>query len=399
MFQKLVSRNEDLSRLVEKGYAVAFAGNCLVVRDIPYLDQYGALQMGAIVTKLEFIDGERVKQEDHQVMFAGGVPHGLDGKPIPNLGDRGARYELCGDCAEIVVERQFSNKPIGGNGYSDFHEKIEAYVAIIAGPAVERHHVSPLTFRIQSRTSDESVFELPDSNSSRAGTGGIGKQLAGDIVALIGLGGTGAYVLDLLVKSPVREIRAFDNDTFCVHNAFRSPGRLCLDELGCQKAAVYQDRYANFRKGLTAKSQFIDASSASDLEGVTFAFICVDKGSSRAEIAKLLSELGIPFVDVGMGVTRQSSSLNGQLRTTHLSPENASQVLAAGHVPMTDPSEGIYREDVQIAELNALNACLAVIRYKQVRGFYSGDDVPFHSVFSVSAMKLMDLEGPDEVQA
>ena len=36
MSQTLVSRNDDLRRLVEKGYAVGFDSNYLIVRDIPY---------------------------------------------------------------------------------------------------------------------------------------------------------------------------------------------------------------------------------------------------------------------------------------------------------------------------------------------------------------------------
>ena len=71
MFQKLANHNEDLRRLVDKGYAVAFDGNHLVVRDIPYLDSESRLQVGAIVAKLEFIDQDRVTQTDHQVFFAG----------------------------------------------------------------------------------------------------------------------------------------------------------------------------------------------------------------------------------------------------------------------------------------------------------------------------------------
>ncbi len=70
MFQKLVSRNPDLGRLVERGYAVAFDSNCLVVRDIPYLDQQGVLKTGAIVAKLVFVDEEQVQQDDHQIYFA-----------------------------------------------------------------------------------------------------------------------------------------------------------------------------------------------------------------------------------------------------------------------------------------------------------------------------------------
>ena len=48
MFQKLVNHNDDLRRLVEKGYAVAFDSNRLIVRDIPYLDNENQSHVGAI---------------------------------------------------------------------------------------------------------------------------------------------------------------------------------------------------------------------------------------------------------------------------------------------------------------------------------------------------------------
>ncbi|MCY4623618.1 MAG: hypothetical protein OXC99_01210 [Chloroflexi bacterium] len=38
MLHRLVSHNDDLRRLLEKGYAVAVDSNHLVVRDIPYLN-------------------------------------------------------------------------------------------------------------------------------------------------------------------------------------------------------------------------------------------------------------------------------------------------------------------------------------------------------------------------
>ena len=86
MFQKLVSHNDDIRRLVEKGYAIGFDSNCMIIRDIPYLDGNQQLQIGAIVTKLEFVDQERVVQTDHQIFFSGSIPYNLDGTPIPNLG-------------------------------------------------------------------------------------------------------------------------------------------------------------------------------------------------------------------------------------------------------------------------------------------------------------------------
>lgn len=48
---------------------------------------------------------------------------------------------------DIVVERSFSNKLRINGRFSDFIEKIESYVSIISGPAMEKYDVNPYTFR------------------------------------------------------------------------------------------------------------------------------------------------------------------------------------------------------------------------------------------------------------
>lgn len=111
MFQKLVSHNADLQRLVDKGYAVAFDGAHLIVRDIPYLDAAGALHWAAFVAKLVFVDEMHVVQDDHQVYFSGGVPHNTDGTPVQNLAGGPHTLVLSKNSEDVVVQRSFSNKP------------------------------------------------------------------------------------------------------------------------------------------------------------------------------------------------------------------------------------------------------------------------------------------------
>ena len=389
MFHQLVNHNDDLRRLVERGYAVAFDSNHLVIRDIPYLDSEGQLRVGAIVAKLEFIDQERVKQTNHQIFFAGSVPHGLDREPIPNLGDRPSQLTLSEASKDVVVERSFSNKPKTTGEFVDFFEKIESYVTIISGPAMELHSANPYTFRLVEEVESDSVFEFQDTLTSRAEITDLALKFKDDVIAVIGLGGTGAYVLDFIVKTPVREIRAFDRDLFCVHNAFRSPGRLQETELGQSKAEVYGGRYENFRKGLSATSAFLDASCHEDMDGVTFAFVCVDKGVSRAGIFDLLISKGIPFIDVGMGLNRKRGPLNGMLRTTYYSAEHGQVIRDKGLAPLVDDPDDEYRANIQISELNALNACLAVIRFKQLRGFYFEEIPYYHLLFEVGDLKIV----------
>jgi hypothetical protein len=400
VFQKLVSHNDDLRHLVDKGYAVAFdSTNHLIIRDIPYLGPNRELKTGAIVAKLEFIDEERVKQVDHQIFFAGTVPHGLDGNPIPNLGGGLITIMLSDSSRDVIVERSFSNKPrVNGvlEGFPDFFANIESYVAIISGPAVQLHDVNPYTFRAVREMVSDSVFKFNDTLTSRAEIGDLAAKLENDVVAVIGLGGTGAYLLDFLVKSRVREIRGFDADAFHIHNAYRAPGKTDPAEFSKSKVEVLQARYDNFRTGLYLKRKFVDESCTDDLAGVTFAFVCVDKGSSRAGIINLLISLGILFIDVGIGLKRKSGALKGMLRSTYFPADQSRSVLDMGLVEMADAPDDIYRTNIQIGELNALNACLAIIQFKKLRGFYL-DEVPvYHQLFNIGESKLYGESLPDE---
>lgn len=221
MYQKLVSRNPDLAALVERGFAVAFDSNCLVIRDIPYLGSTGELQVGAIVAKMVFIDGERVEQDDHQIYFAGGHPHQLDGTPIPNLSGGETTIHLSAACGDVVVQRSFSNKPMPRGKFEDFAEKIESYVSIISGPAIERHGRTPYTFRVVETVEPDPIFKVQDTLTSRAQIADLNAGFADERVAVIGLGGTGGYLLDLLVRTPVPAVLGFDGDTYHVHTAFR----------------------------------------------------------------------------------------------------------------------------------------------------------------------------------
>lgn len=389
MFQKLVSRNTDLQALVDKGYAIAFDSNYLIVRDIPYLDHEKKLSIGAFVAKLVFKDQDQATQDDHQVFFAGSSPYGLNGQPIPNLGDRPETLALGVSCQDIKVQRRFSNKPKKTGRFADFLEKIESYTSIISGPAIELYGASPYTFKMYESSSEESVFKFQDTLTSRAQITDLSGKFKNEIVAIIGAGGTGGYILDFMVKTPVKEIKVFDMDVFHVHNAYRAPGKVDPEEFDKPKTEVYKNRYENFRRGLSVVQKYVDSSSGQDFEGITFAFICIDKGSSRKEISELLISKKIPFIDVGMGLKRTDSSINGTVRATLYTPEGGDELLKMNLAPMTDNPEDIYKSNIQISELNAINASIAVIRYKQFVGFYKNEENCDHYLFEIGDLKIV----------
>lgn len=382
----LVSHNIDLNKLVEKGYAISLDSNHLVIRDIPYLNAEGQLKIGAIVSKLDIVNEKIALQVDHQIFFCGSHPCELNGQPIANLGGGVMTIQL--ESADLVVERSFSNKPTSTGAYADHFEKIENYVALFSGPAIEKYpeSTSPYTFNQYGSVGD-SIFKFNDTLTSRSEIGDLITKFKDDVIAIIGLGGTGSYVLDFLVKTPVKEIRGFDYDKYHVHNAFRSPGKLDPEDLGKSKADTYQNRYENFRHNLKIEPKFILSDSEADLKEVTFAFICVDKGLSRAMIIELLIKMKIPFIDVGMGLNRTGGSIGGMLRTTYYPAEHAQKIANRKLAPMADYPDDIYRANIQISELNALNASMAVLKYKQIRGFYCDKDKFYNMLFDINDCK------------
>lgn len=392
MLHRLASHNDDIRRLLEKGYAVSFDSNYLVIRDVPYLDENKVLQTGTIVSKLIFTDSDHIKPGDHSIFFCGSHPCEINGAPIKNLGGGLTTLDL--KSTDIKVERSFSNKPYKADfadfrDFVDFFEKIESYVSIISGPAISLYpSATPLTFRAVD-TNEDSVFKFNDTLTSRAEIGELSRRFKDDVIAIIGLGGTGSYVLDFLVKTPVNEIRGFDLDLFHVHNAYRSPGKLEKNELGKTKAEVYQNRYDNFRYRLTIQSKYIVADSTEDLNGATFAFVCVDNGSARAAIFELLINMKIPFIDVGMGLNKNKGSINGMIRTTYYPIETAGEMVERRLAPLQDDPDDIYKSNIQLSELNAINACLAVIKFKQLRGFYFDENNFTNMLFSIYDLHLV----------
>lgn len=382
----LAEYNPDVKQLLEKGYSLSVDSGYLVIRDVFYLDASKNLQVGSLISKFDDIDKKHIKLHDHQMLFCGSHPCQIDGNLIQNMG--GGPTTVVLKSADLTVQRSFSHKPL--SGYVDFFDKVETYINIICGPAISLfgNKAHPWTFRTVDMA-EESVFKYRDTLTSRAEIGDLHAKFNEEVVAIIGLGGTGAYVLDFLVKTPVKEIKGFDLDSYHVHNAFRSPGKVEEKEFGKPKAKVYKKRYENFRSGVSLHSKKILFDSTNELQGVTFAFVCVDKGTSRADIIDLLIKMKIPFIDVGMGLDRQDSSISGMLRMVYFSTEKAQEIFKNNIVPLSDPVDEIYRNNIQISELNALNACLAVIKFKQTKGFYTDENLFNYTLFNIENLKLI----------
>ncbi|RQS14466.1 hypothetical protein DIE06_24145 [Burkholderia sp. Bp8998] len=192
------------------------------------------------------------------------------------------------------------------------------------------------------------------------------QRLSNEKIAIVGVGGTGSYILDQIAKTPVREIRLIDGDEFLQHNAFRAPGAPTIDQLRevPKKVDYFRNIYSNIHRGITAHAVAIDETSVRLLDDITFAFLCMDAGQSKRIIVERLELMGVPFIDVGMGLDLTDGTLGGILRVTLSTPQE--RQYARSRISFEERSgENLYGSNIQVADLNALNAALAVIRWKR----------------------------------
>ena len=381
------ARSADLKLLREEGYLVQIKGNFLVLREVPYLNAKKELKRGALVSTLNMAGDVTRVPETHVMHWIGEYPCNVDGSPIEALRHQDNPTDLG---QNLVARHGFSNKPEGG--YRDYHHKMTTYVSVISGPATTLFPGASARGNAIPEEEEKSVFNYIETASGRAGIGALTERLAEDTVAIIGLGGTGGYVFDQVAKTPAKEIRLFDEDDFLSHNAFRGPGAPSLDELRevPLKVDYWAGIYSRMRKGIVSHPVALDASNVHLLDGVTFAFICIDDGPAKKAVIAKLEEIGASFVDVGMGLQLDDGSLGGILRVTTSTPTMREHV-HGGRIDFSDDQgEDLYATNIQVADLNALNAIMAVIKWKKLRGFYRDLEREHHSTYTTDGNMLLN---------
>lgn len=388
----LFSRNADLKRLRDEGYFVQVQGGYLVMREVPYVDGHKQVRTGTLISSLNMAGDEVRQPETHVVHFDGDFPCRADGTPIQGIAHQTNKREDLGH--GLTARQSFSSKP--AEGYTDYYHKMTTYANVLSGPAsVLKPGTTPRVFRAPDEE-EESIFNYMETASDRVGIGALTERLTADRIAIIGVGGTGSYILDLVAKTPVCEIRLFDPDEFLQHNAFRAPGAPSLEKLreAPKKVDYLKGIYERMHRGITAHPIGLDANNIDLLDGVTFAFLCLDAGEAKRSIIEKLEAIGASFVDVGMGLELDEGSLGGILRVTASTPEKRDHV-HQGRIPFTGGgADDLYSSNVQVADLNALNAVLAVVKWKKIRDFYRDLEREHHSTYTTDSNMLVngDLE-------
>lgn len=366
--QALASRNPFIDTLVKQGYDIGFINAHLVVFGVPYLNATGELKFLDLISPLDLREEYLIdRPSDHKVYFAGDIPCNIDGQKI----GAGTSEEMRRVSEHIVGTRFLSSKPEGLRQYDSIEEKIKQYLALICAPAILKYPEATPRRALQKHLEEPvSPLKFPDTLSAREGMVDLSHKLSGRKVAIIGCGGTGAYLVDYVAKTNLEEIHLFDDDIVHVHTLFRLPGVYGEKHLGMAKVEALTETYSHFHGGIKPHAERIDQNNIACLSEFDFVFVCVDDAPSRQMIVQSCHDASVPFVDVGMGLNKGTNGLYGFVRTAGGERGDFDKLNGTPYLPAQNAYDQEYRNQPQIAELNALNAAMAVIRFKQHMGFF-----------------------------
>jgi hypothetical protein len=386
MSQQLINRSNDLKRLRDEGFEIEVKGGYLIVHHIPYVNSIREVKFGKLISTLTLNNNVTIKPDNHVISFMGEFPCNNDGSILTAIQHSSQLNQALFD--GLVINFSFSNKP--PNGYDNYYDKIVRYAEIISAPARSIDKTATAkTFKVIVDRDDENVFNYIDSNSSRANIYQLNSKFEGQKIAIIGLGGTGSYVLDLVAKTPVEEILLFDSDEFLQHNAFRSPGAASIENINkrLKKVDYYKEIYSQMRKGIIPYPEKITEINIELLRGLSYVFICIDSNSARSMIISNLKNFGVTFIDAGLGVNVVDENLIGQLRVTVGTPAKYDHI--PNRIGSASFEDDEYATNIQIADLNALNALLAVVKWKKLSGFYQDLKQEFNSTYTINTSQLI----------
>jgi len=358
--------DEQIIRLVDDGYDMVLEGGHLVVRRLPYAGPSGVRTDGRLVLPVTYTDGVVTDASgDHRIWFAGEDPRGENGATLGS-GGQGHGFGT-NESADFML----SFKPPSG-AYASLSDKIRQYARILLTAA--QHIDASVTDRPGGSfqvVPDDLPLVYPDTNTTRAGLVNLNNLFRGHTIAIVGVGGTGSFILDHVAKTWVDSIILIDGDQFETHNAYRAPGAAADETVRSKpnKAEYFAREYSRMHTGISAHPVALTAENLHLLEGATFVFLAAADAESRPAIMRWLRDQGVPFIDVGMSFREgEDGGLTGMAKVTIFLPDSE---IALPTAPAVPPGQDDYGSNVQVAELNALNAAQAVIRWKRYLGFYA----------------------------
>lgn len=318
-----------------------------------------------------------------------GLVYHADGNAIGNhLGGDGKTWST------ISIRKGSQHSPEEDLSASDL---IHRYAKQIVGAVSAAGYSEAISF------TGPGAFKIPNTFEARAAIGPVQDRIRSQHIAIIGLGGTGAYVLDLIAKTPVAEIHLLDSDVVGWHNLMRAPGAPTTEEIeslrkGClRKVDYYHRKYDSYREGIHPHPVRVDSPSAFaeflSEHPIGYAFVCIDQrtdgDSPRQDVVySALSAAEIPFIDSGVSITLDGHAVSGVVTTSFYAPGSLTWKDAIPNARVEGNLPG-YR-NVQLPEVNALAASLAVMEWRRRTEQYVSKSASFLHKFRLETPRIID---------
>ncbi len=310
-----------------------------------------------------------------------------DGAPIGNLIDGDGK-----SWSNVSIKRGSAESPEDDVSVGDL---VHRYAKQIVGAVSAKGHQED-AFPI-----NRGPFKIPNTFEARAGVGPMQDRVRDQRIAIIGLGGTGAYLLDLMAKTPVAEIHLCDCDKLDWHNFMRAPGAPTSDEIESQRQArlekvnYYLAKYMPLRDGIqphivrvTDQAEFAEFLSTHSID---FAFVSIDQRKDcdsprQDEVYAALSMAKVPFVDSGVSIALENDRVRGAVTTGSYKDGSLDWQQGIPNARMDGDVLG-YR-NVQLPEVNALAASLAVMEWRRRTGQYAMETQSFLHKFRLESARV-----------
>lgn len=389
MSQQLINHSEDLQKLLEIGLVMDVKNDFLFIHRIPYLTASKKVKYGVLVSRLQLAGHKTQPNPEHTVYFAGEMPSKLDGKPFNMVINLNTQVIADG----FEVNFHFSSKP-KPHGYRDYFHKMTTYINMISAPAKAIDEKATEKGKQMDLSNENSVFNYSDTNSNKPELKELTQKFENQKIGIIGLGGTGSYILDLVSKVPVNEIHVYDGDWFYNNNAFRSPGAASIDDLMIpqKKVTYFKSIYSKMHKNIIVHPDYLTEHQFNELLKFSFVFINIDKGEVKKKIIEFLQSNKIPFIDSGIGVDIKNGALTGLIRNTTSTELKMDHFWNSPYISYQDNPDNEYDKNIQIAELNLLNAGFAVLKWKKLCGFYHDLTGEHNMFYRINANKIQNNE-------
>ena len=396
-----MSRKDRLTAFGEQaGFTVAVEADVVRAIAVPCLLAGGIVGTCTIEKSYDPASGkpnDRIGGAGHGVLITtdeehDGLVYHADGTPIGNyINGDGKTWST------ISIKKGRQDSPEEDGSAS---ELIHRYAKQIVGA------VSAAGFSETASLAKRGPFKIPNTFEARAALGPVQDRIREQRIAVIGLGGTGAYVLDLMVKTPVPEIHLLDADEVEWHTFMRAPGAPTTEEIESlrnsrpTKVAYYHSKYASLREGIYPHVVRIDNSTVLaeflSIHPADFAFVCIDQkkdsDSPRQDVVyEALSEAAIPFIDSGVSITLEGERVRGAVTTSFYAAGSEAwrQGIPNARVEGNVPG---YR-NVQLPEVNALAASLAVMEWRRRTEQYVSESTSFLHKFRLETPRIVRVDG------